>query len=397
MFSKKKTLFVTLFAVAVPLAVLLVSGFYTRLTRTSAMPAVSAPAPEDKVKAVALTESQLRNFGVELQTAGPGTLQLWITVPGEIVANPDRVAHVTPRVSGVVVDVRKSIGDHVHAGEIMAVLDSRELAEAKTAWLAAGRRVELAQDTLAREENLWRRKISAEQEYIQAKSALAEARIGRQAAEQALLGLGLTGPEISRIEEPPAGAFARYSVPAPFDATVLERRLNLGEVITSQSPVFKVADLTTVWVNLDVHQKDFASVRVGQKALISLTLDAPSENATISYIDPVVMEDSRTIHARVVLSNPRGTWRPGLFVSARIQTESVNAPVLVPQQALTLIDDRPALFVHGERGFEPLEVSTGRSDGEYTEITAGLKPGQVFAAKGAFTIKSEYNKPEVEE
>jgi len=397
MVSKRNKLFFAVFGFAILVAVLLVSGFYARRARTAAAPAASVPAPEEKVKAVALTERQLRAFGIELQTAGPGRLQLGITVPGEIVVNPDRVAHVVPRVSGVVVQVLKSVGDRVHAGETIAVLESRELADAKTAWLAAGRRVELAQDTFEREQNLWRRKISAEQEYIQAKSALTEARLERQAAEHALLALGQRAADISKVEEQAADTFARYSVTAPFDATVLERAVNLGEVVTNQTSVFKVADLRAVWVNLDVHQKDFAKVRIGQKALISLGPDGPMESARISYIDPVVMEDSRTIHARVVLSNPRGTWRPGLFVSARIETESVNVPVLVPQEALTLIDGRPALFVRGEQGFEPREVSTGRTDRAKTEITAGLGAGQVFAAKGAFTIKSEYNKPEVEE
>ena len=135
-------------------------------------------------KAIRLTEAQRKEFGIELATAGSGPLKVEIELPGEIVPNADRVAHVVPRVPGVVREVRKVLGDHVRKGEILLVLDSKELADNKAAFLSAREKLDLAQSNFDREEDLWKKKISATQDYLQAKQALTEARIELRSAEQ---------------------------------------------------------------------------------------------------------------------------------------------------------------------------------------------------------------------
>lgn len=357
-----------------------------------------AAAPETKDSAgaegiVRLTDTQLKQFGVETGIAGPGRLRLEVVLPGEVALDADRVAHVVPRVSGVVCDVRKNLGDIVRRGEVMAVLESRELADSTAAYLAARERVSLAQSNFDREGQLRQKKISPEQDYIQAKNALAESGIELRTAEQKLRALGFSDEYITRLPERPEKAAILYEMAAPFAATIIERHISLGEVLRDDSPAFIIADLSTVWVNLDVHQKDLPLIRIGQTAAIGTGNMAPTVEGRISFLEPMAVETNRTIHARVALPNGDGKWRPGLFVTAHISVDDAQVPVLVPNDALVMVGGKTCVFLKDGDKFRVQQVSAGRTNGTATEITGGLSSGQVYVVKGAFTLKSELGKP----
>jgi cobalt-zinc-cadmium efflux system membrane fusion protein len=345
---------------------------------------------------VRLSPEQVSQFGVETAVAGPGRLRIEVSLPGEVALNADRVAHVVPRVAGVVREVRKNLGDIVRRGEVMAVLESRELADSRAALLAARERVALAQSNFAREERLWLKRISAEQDYIQAKNALAETNIELRTAEQKLRALGFSDDYIARLSSHRDDAAILYEVAAPFDATVMEKHCSLGEVLKEDSSAFVIADLSSVWVNLDVHQKDLPLIHVGQTAVISIG-GAPLEaRGRVSFLEPMATETNRTIHARVVVPNADGRLRPGLFVSGRIAVEDDRVSVLVPSDAILLIDGKTSLFVKAGEAFKLQPVTTGRTNGPVTEIQTGLTAGQEYVRRGAFTLKSELGKPEAE-
>jgi len=360
-------------------------------------PAQRAPAAAEASKRlgiVRLSPQQVKQFGIETAAAGPGRLQIEITLPGEVALNADRIAHVVPRVPGVVREVRKNLGERVRRGEIMAVLESRELADSRAALLAAREHVMLAQSNFDREERLWQKRISPEQDYIQAKNSLAEANIVLRTAEQKLRALGFSEEYLSQLSSRPDKAAILYEMTAPFDATVTEKHISLGEVLREDSTAFVIADLSSVWVNLDVHQKDLPLVRVGQRATISMGSAVPDAAGRVDYLEPIATETNRTIHARVVISNADGRYRPGLFVSGRIAIEDLKIPVLVSNETLLLIDGRTCLFISEDGAFKLQAVTAGRTNGSFTEIVQGLARGQAYVAKGTFTLKSELGKPE---
>jgi cobalt-zinc-cadmium efflux system membrane fusion protein len=343
---------------------------------------------------VRLTDPQAKQSGIVTSPAGPGRLLIEVTLPGEVALNADRVAHVVPRVPGVAREVRKNLGDTVRRGEIMAVLESRELADSTGELLSAREHLILAQSNFTREERLWLKKISPEQDYIQAKNSLAEAGIALRTAEQKLRALGFSEEYIAQLSTRQDRAAMLYQIVAPFDGTITEKHVSLGELLKDESPAFVIADLSSVWVNLDVHQKDLPLIRTGQKAVISVGSGIPDAVGRVVFLDPLATETNRTIHARVVIPNADGRYRPGLFVTGRISVEDIRVPVLVPNEALLLVDGNMCLFIGGEDGFRLQRVTTGRTDGAFTEILQGLKPGQMFVSRGAFTLKSELEKPE---
>jgi len=359
----------------------------------------SAPAADDSEHSdhdsiVRLTDNQMKEFGIEAGPAASGILPIEVVLPGEVALNADRIAHVVPRLQGVVREVHKNLGDSVRQGEVMAVLESRELADSTAALLAARESVALAESNHVREERLWEKKISPEQDFIEAKNKLAEANIELQTAELKLLALGFSREYIAQIASRRNEDIILYKITAPFNGTIMEKDISIGEVLKDDSTAFLIADLSTVWVNLDVQQKDLRLIKVGQTATIGIGTETSGISGRVNFLEPIATETNRTIHARVVVPNADGGLRPGLFVTGLILVDRAEVPVLVPNDALVLLDDSMCVFVKESEGFRPQPVKTGRADSGHTEITSGLVPGQLYATRGAFTLKSELQKPE---
>jgi len=348
-------------------------------------------------KVVRLDEAAVKESGIEIATAGPGKLQVHDTLSGEIAFNSDKLAHIVPRVPGVVREVRKNLGDTVRTGDVLAVLESRDLADTKAAYLAAVARLSLAQSNFTREESLRQGKITAEKDYLESKQLLTEAQIALRSAEQKLHALGLTEEDLQALPSHPETSYTWYEIAAPIDGTVVEKHIVLGEVFKEDSnPCFTIADLTSVWVDLKVHQQDLSHIRPGQAAVVKAGEDLQTEG-TIAFVSNIVAETSRMAFARMTIPNPEGRWRPGLFVTGQIVIDEASANVVVPKDALVRLDGQTCVFLQTDRGFVPQAVMVGRSNDTSVEITAGLKAGQKYVGRGAYTLKSELNKPSVEE
>ncbi len=362
----------------------------------SFMDALSAP-PTDQVDEihpadVHITEAQMKEFGIEVKVAAAATLSLEIQLPGEIVANADQLVHIVPSVPGIVSEVKKRIGDQVTAGEVLATLDSRELAAAKSKFLASTARVGLAQTTLVREQNLWNKLIGSEQEYLEAKTAFEEASIALRDSKQALHALGLSETDVQTLPDEPDTELTRFEMRAPLAGEIIERHLVRGEMLKEDSQAFVVANLDTVWVNLAVYQKYLPSVRIGQKVRVFPGNGVKEQEGNISYLSPILEEQTRTATARVVLENDGGQLRPGLFVTAVILTGELAVSVAIPKSAITEIEGKKHIFIKSDHGFAPRAISTGRSDGVLVEITEGLSADEAYASEGVFSLKSELQK-----
>lgn len=350
----------------------------------------------EEEKIIKMGEAEMRKHGIEVAAAGPGKMGRELILPGEIVINTDHMAHIVPRVPGVVREVRKTLGDTVKRGEVMAVIESRELASAKADYLAAMEKASLAEAKFVREETLWKKKISAEMDYLDAKQALAEAKITLRSEEHKLHALGFSHDYLKRLSQMPDEEFTRFEIVAPFDGTVIEKHITRGEVFKDETDVFQIADLSNVWVNVSVYQKDIQSVRKGQAVSISTGHDGnPARNpakAEISFVSPLVKEETRTAFARVILPNPSGQWRPGMFVNVKVTVEEFSVPVMIPKSAIQTMEEKSVIFVEEGDGFEPRPVKVGRATNGEVEILSGLSSGERLVVKGAFTMKAQLSK-----
>lgn len=341
----------------------------------------------DEPGVVEMTPEQIQAAGIKTATAAPATIRTELVLPGEVRFNEDRTAHVVPRVAGVVESVAAALGQDVKKGQALAVIASAELAELRSAALAAGKRLELARITYEREKKLWEQKISAEQDYLQAQQSYREAQIESQAARSKLTALGA---DVS------AGAVNRFVLRAPFTGIVVEKHLAQGEAVKEDANVFLVSDLSTVWVNIAVTPKDLPAVRVGQAVTVRSAAGGPSVAGKVSYVGNLLGEQTRSASARVVIDNPGLAWRPGLFVNVSVVSGQKNAPVAVAADAVQTLEGKTVVFVKNPEGFEAKPVTTGVSDGKHTEILAGLPAGTAYVTTGSFVVKAEQGKGSAE-
>ena len=163
----------------------------------------------------------------------------------------------------------------------------------------------------------------------------------------------------------------------------------MGEVLSNDAPVFTVADLSTVWVDLSVYQKDLPHVRKGQAVHIAPGKGTLPVEGKIAFVSPIVDSRTRTARARIILANPGGVYRPGLFVTADVDVSAVSVPVLVPKAAVQRIEGRNVVFVPTEDGLAGRPVGLGRSSRTHVEIVEGLRAGQKYVAGGAFQLKAK--------
>ena len=338
-----------------------------------------------------LSEQAIRESGIEVATAGAGQLDETLTLPGEIVLNADRVAHIVPRVAGIVRRVDKNLGDEVQAGEVMAVLESRELAETKAVYLAAEQRLSLAQANLKSAEELHTKKIMPDLEFLAIQKAEAEAEIEFRTADNKLHALSMSEEHLQRMPDHAAN-LALYELRAPFAGTVVEKHCALGEVLSGETDTFVLADLSTVWAKITVYAQDMNKVRKGQTAQIRADGVGTTATGTVCYIAPVANEATRSVYARVDLPNPERTWRPGTFVTATVVLDRQTLPVVVPIDALQRGKSDSVVFVAEGNGFESRTVTVGRTNHTQVEIAAGLAPGEQYVVKGAVVLKAELGK-----
>lgn len=346
--------------------------------------------PVHEIHEVKLDEAQIRQANIAVQAAGPGSIQSVAQFQGEVRFNEDRTAHVVPRLAGVAEAVPANLGETVKQGQLLAVVASTTLSEQRSELLTAQRRRDAAKTTYDREKTLWEDRISAEQDYLQAQTALQEADIALQNARQKLDAVGAGGKVGST-------GLNRFEIRAPFDGTIVEKHLALGEAVKQDASIFTVADLRTVWAEFAVSAKDLETVRVGQKVVVSSSAFESKVEGTVSYVGALLGEQTRTARARVTLANPKGAWRPGLFVTVAVLGESQAVPLAVNAEALQTVDNQPVVFKAVPGGFAAMPVKVGRTDGKNVEVLQGLKAGDRVASSNTFVLKADLGKSSVEE
>jgi len=186
-----------------------------------------------------------------------------------------------------------------------------------------------------------------------------------------------------------------YNVAAPLSGVVTARNANPGEA-AGESPLFTVADLSTVWIELALFPRDFSRVRTGQEVRVRTVDGGLRGTGRIVYIAPVSQGGNQTLIARVLLENRERHWAPGLYVSAEVVLAERNLPLAVRNTALQRLNDDVVVFVRTGDGFVARKVVTGANDGEWTQIQSGLSTAERYAAANSFVLKSDLGAAEAD-
>ncbi len=349
---------------------------------------------------VAMDDQQIKLAQIELANVGPATIAKRLVVPGTIVPHADRVAHVSVKLSGTVAELRKNIGDDVTKDEVIAVLESREVADAKSEYLAARLTNDLQQDLFNRDKTLWEGRAVPEQQYLRSRSAAAQSGMKVNIARQKLMALGLTQNEITALPDASEAGLSRQDVRAPIAGRVVARKVELGTAVgrdSLETELFVVVDLSRVWVELSVASSDLPSISEGQSVKISARGLSDTTNGKIVFVSPLVDKDTRTARVVAEIPNPDRTWRPGSFVTAAIALSERTASVVAPASAIQKSEGRTIVFVRNKDGFEKRDVVLGQREDQMLEIVSGLAAGETIAATNTFSLKAELSKPRDED
>lgn len=340
---------------------------------------------------VELSDDAVRTSAISIETATAVTMRSVSALPGEVTYNGDKLAHIVPRLSGVLRDIKKSQGDEVRRGEVIAILDSRELAVAKRDYLEADQELQFATRAFEREETLWKKNIASEASYLAQERAYQDARLRRQSAQQELRALGIGDATLTKLDDPAAN-LTLYPLTAPFDGVLIEKKVATGQAVQGHDDLFTVADLSSVWVEVTVYAKDLPNVKLGQEVTIESDNLNAKATGRITYIGSLLGGQTRSAKARVVLPDPERRWKAGLFVAAVVVQDEVKVPVAVKREGLQKFRDWDVVFVRAGNEFEARPLELGREDGEWVEVVSGLASGERYAGANSFVLKADVGK-----
>jgi len=351
----------------------------------------------------------------------------YVTALGAVDYEPSRYARLSSRASGSVWRVDKEIGAPVRKGEALAFIEAAEVGKFKASFLQSLTQLRQNETVLKRLQSLGQQGAVSERSQLDAAFALKEARIRVFHDQQALLNLGLP----IRLEEVkdlpdeqlvqhlrvlglPKGLLQQFDpktltanllpLTAPFDGTVVQRNVGPGEVVqavetkqgTESRPLFIIADLTHLHVDLDVHPADMALVRVGQKVLFRPDgPEAKTVAARVSHISPEVNEKTRRVLVHAEVDNTDGKLRPNTFGTGQIVVGEQPRALVVPSEALQKDGDKDLVFVkESATSFARRSVKTGLREGNWVEVS-GVQVGEQVVTKGSFVLKSELLKDRI--
>lgn len=311
---------------------------------------------------------------------------------GELRFNLNRLARITPLTGGIVRRVYVDLGQEVEQGQVLAELSSPEIAEAKAELLRAVAEEKVASDLLARERDLFKQQLIADQRLRDVEARHATANANLRAAEQLLLDLGLDRQTLDLVVTAQETSSV-LQMTAPFAGTVIDRDAVVGNVVSMGDALFSVTDLSMLWLTLAVSERDVVRLRVGQRVVIrSRALDG-EVTGDITWISSRINETTRMAEVRAEVANPHGSLRAGMFVDATIDVGESVASLLVPRDTVHRFGGYPFVFVRLEGDlYELRRVETTPATRNLMAVTAGLTERDLVAVEQSYLLKSEFQK-----
>ena len=335
-------------------------------------------APPHGTKIRFKTREAATEAGIEVARAETRPGGARIETVATIAYDATRRAEVNARAAGVVRALAVDVGAQVKPRAPLATIESAQVGADRSRLAAASSRVEIAEVTFAREQELAAKGVSSQKDVLEARQALDEARAERRAAEAAL---GMVGG---------GGSGARYTLTAPLAGTVIRRTATVGHMVGVDEPLFEIVDTRAMWAELDVPEAELAHVAVGQQVTVTTDGSERAFTGTLAYLAPEIDPTTRTARARVALTNPDGVLRANMFARAQIALGRARATVMVPAAAIQRARGVAFVFVRlAPDQFEARRVRIGLVEGDQVELTEGVAAGEEVATRGAFLLKTE--------
>ena len=372
----------------------------------------AANAPPGSTTAKSTTTTP-QNNAIEMEMVAQQSIAGVIPATGKILVPEDRVAVIGPVNQGRIVRLYAGQGSRVQKGQKLADLESADIDQAEADYLKAladyenARRssaaeIKLAQANYDRTKLLYEKTITAgknlqaaehdlEVAKASAESAINGTKATLTAARRHLLILGLSNATIDSLPKKPDLA-AVFSLNSPIAGTVIERNATVGASVGTDASVFKIIDLSRVWIDANVFEKDLARVRLGQQVTVRVpALPEAIYSGRVTLINSVLDPETRTIKVRTEVANPDSRLKPDMFANVQIVTDLNRTAISIPQTAVLNDGGKTIVFVATGNGYEKREVHTGIQEGDRLEIVEGLRAGEKVVVKGNYLLLQQSN------
>jgi cobalt-zinc-cadmium efflux system membrane fusion protein len=361
--------------------------------------AASGEASKANENVVRLSETQIQAAKITTAEIKPGVIRRRISVPASVTPDPGLVGHIAAKVAGTVAEMRKRLGDSVAKGEVVAVLDSREVADAKSEYLAAMTNYDLQSTLFQRDKGLYAKQIIAEQLFLKSRATFTEAKLRLDLAKQKLAALDLSDAEIAALPNQPISALRQKEIRSSVAGRVSERLVAIGQPVGGEGQskeIYVVTDVSTVEADLAVPVADMPFIKEKQRVTI-VTPEGREVTGSVVFVNAMLTPETRTGHVIASFPNQDRALRPGSLSTARVILGEQKVQALAPRGAIQMVANESVLFVRNAEGFEKRVVETGVRDDENIQIKAGAKPGEIVAVDNSFVLKAELGKNDIPE
>lgn len=332
---------------------------------------------------VTLDQNQLGQVRIEeLSTRAPAAS---IKATGTVEFNGDRMAKVLPPVAGQVQDLAVNVGDTVHKDGVLFALSSREVAAAIAEHVTSRKDYELAQKTFAMTQDLFDHQAASRIALNQSRAEMEKASAKVQQSEESLRVLGVQGDvDVPTLQ-------ARIQVRAPIAGTVIDRNVTNGQFVgpDAQQPLVTIADLSSVWVQADIFERDLRNISVNQKADVTTAAYPDAHfHAQVSLIGSTVDAQTRTAKVRFLVANPDARLKPGMFTSMSLFLPETSGALTVPAKAVFVENSHSFAYVQtAAREFQRRQIETVTSDSDRLRVISGLKAGERVVSEGVLLLR----------
>lgn len=396
----KKEIPIKKIAVAVTLSVLLTSCGASKTpeaTQKEATEQSVKTSPEAKVSSekgtaenkageIQLSAEEIQQSGVKVTSIQSEKIADQLILSANITANQDRIAFVAPRVEGKLIKVTANLGDQVKAGQALAVIDSIQMGEARAEYRHAQSELKLAEANFLRTDKLYKEEVVPQRQWLEVKYAYERAQTtARASADHLHILVGSSDTGIST-----------FVITAPFSGVVIKKDAVMGELVKPEDKLFTIADLSTVWIEADVSEKDLGKLTIGSPATVTVSsFSDDTFKGKVSYISSIFDKETRTVKARIELPNPDRKLRIDMFARAMVDLASSREALILPQDAVLLVQGQSTVYIQTENGFEARPVEVGEQLNKGVVITSGLKSGEQVVISGAYALKSRQLKSQI--
>jgi membrane fusion protein, heavy metal efflux system len=367
---------------------------------------------EKKAGIIILDGEAQEEIGLELESAQYRDASETFQLTGVVGPNQTRLAHIRPLSRGRIQKTFVRTGDRVRAGQPLVAYDNIELGELVSEYLSAKATLNKANAEADVSERFVERaqrlvelgavaKAEHERRAAEYKSALASIDVQKARIEmvgQKLRRFGWTDAEIEKLNAhmDKGGDAPNTILRSPFDGVVIKAEAAEGEAVDTQSDLLTLADLSTVWVQGDVYEKDIASIRHGHAVKVMANA-YPDRifNGRLTYLGDMLDPQTRTAKVRCEVANPGGLLKLEMMATIQVLTGARRKALMVPTAAVQQVEEEPTVFVKiEETGFEKRKVEIGANSDRWVEVRNGLKEGEKVVTRGAFMLKSHLKKEE---